>query len=147
MSMGVRRLKLFKINTVFLGETNLSGYTFIILFFLINFIFSLFGIGDWAYAVLVLCVSFVISTFFGFYRHSDKLVPSKLLRISISFVISLFAYPILLLAFYLNDNIYDGLLTIVMIFYIVLMSLALQILSKRQINRFESKFIFWKFVF
>lgn len=125
----------------------MSGYLLLNAFFIFNFIISIFGFGDWAYSSALMVMGVSISTFIGMYRHLDKIIPSKKLRLSLSIGIILLEFPLYKIAEYLNQNIYDGLITVIILTYMILISLSLQILSKRQNIKKEWNLKFGKVIF
>lgn len=115
----------------------MSAFMLLNLTLVLNFILSFFGVGNWAYASIILSVGVLISTLLGLYRHSDSIIKSKSLRILFSFSMVALAFPAYKLGELLNQNVYDGLITVVVLFYVISISILLNFLSKNQIYKKE----------
>ena len=95
------------------------------------FILSLFGVFDWALASVIMIVGVGLSTFFGSFLYSKQFINGIVCRSIFSLGIISTGYVFFQLGTYLNQNVYDGLITLTLFFYILLATLLLHFLGKK----------------
>lgn len=95
------------------------------------FISSLFGALDWALASVIMIAGVSFSTLFGTYLYSKHFIKGIIRRLIFSFGVLAMGYVFYKVGEYLNQNVYDGLITLSVIGYILFATALLHYLGKK----------------
>lgn len=92
---------------------------------------SLFGLFDWALASVLLIAGVGLSTFFGSFFYSKKFIDGRVCRFVFSVGILSTSYVFYKVGEYLNQSVYDGLITLSVIAYALLATALLHYLGRK----------------
>lgn len=111
-------------------KLGLNKFVIINLFCLLLFFISLIGVIDWAVASIVLMAGVGLSSALGLFLLSKKIVKGWIWQLVFTVGVLSFGFVVFSLAEYLNQIIYDGLITFAVIGYILSVTALLHYLSR-----------------
>jgi hypothetical protein len=96
------------------------------------FIASLFGVLDWGLGSVILIAGTATSTFIGTFLYSKKLFSFWILRLTLAISVVASGYGFFKCGEYLNRTVFDGMVTLIVILYVLLATIFLFVLGRNQ---------------
>lgn len=112
-------------------KLRLNRFVIINILCIVAFIFGIFGLIDWALGSVILIAGVGLSTFLGSFFYSNKFIDRMICRWVFALGVLSSGYFVFKFGEYLNQNIYDGLVTLSVVVYVLLATALLHYLGRR----------------